>query len=187
MTALRTGNRRGPRALTLIIAAAALATGCGTASKPAASARSGYQRALKYSDCMRTHGVPSFPDPTATAGGGSTLVIHGGPGSQLDPSAPSFSTAQQACAKLAPGGGSGPAGAIPPKAKEQALKFSACMRSHGVPNFPDPVFSGGGARLQLTGAGANPSSPAFKAAQKVCGSPLPGGIVRGSTSVGGPG
>ena len=61
------------------------------------------------------------------------------------------------------------------------------MRSHGVPSFPDPVFSGGGARLQLIGSGESPSSPAFKAAQKACGSPVPGGVLSGSNSVGGPG
>lgn len=61
------------------------------------------------------------------------------------------------------------------------------MRSHGVPGFPDPVFSGNGARLQVSpGSGVNPAAPAFKAAQKACGQPLPGGIVNSSGGVGGP-
>jgi hypothetical protein len=57
------------------------------------------------------------------------------------------------------------------------------MRSHGVPNFPDPVFSGNGSRLQLSG-GVNPAAPAFKAAQKACGSPLPGGVIKDTSGVG---
>ena len=49
--------------------------------------------------------------------------------------------------------------------------MSRCMRSHGVPNFPDPKFpSGGGVGIQLNGNGIDPNSPAFQAAQKACGS-----------------
>jgi hypothetical protein len=47
------------------------------------------------------------------------------------------------------------------------------MRTHGVPNFPDPS-PGGGIQLNA-GSGVNPASPAFQAAQKACGSKLPGG------------
>jgi hypothetical protein len=48
------------------------------------------------------------------------------------------------------------------------------MRSHGVPNFPDPGSGGGG--FQITaGSGINPRSPAFQAAQRTCFKLLPGG------------
>jgi hypothetical protein len=46
------------------------------------------------------------------------------------------------------------------------------MRSHGVPNFPDPGSGGGGFKLPT---GANPNAPAFQAAQKTCFKLLPGG------------
>jgi hypothetical protein len=43
------------------------------------------------------------------------------------------------------------------------------MRSHGVPNFPDPQFGGGGVRIQIGGAGGiDPNAPAFKSAQQAC-------------------
>lgn len=175
------------RVVAVVIAVAALTSGCGSSAKPAAAARSGYEQSLKYAECMRTHGVASFPDPSASANGGGHLIIHAGPGTGIDPSAPAFVSAQQACGKLLPKGAPGPGGAIPVATKEQALKFSACMRSHGVPGFPDPGFSGNSARLELThGSGVNPAAPAFKAAQKACGSPLPGGVVNGSGAVGGP-
>jgi hypothetical protein len=46
------------------------------------------------------------------------------------------------------------------------------MRSHGVPNLPDPGHEGG---IQLSpSAGINPSSPAFKAAQMQCAKLLAG-------------
>lgn len=55
----------------------------------------------------------------------------------------------------------------------QFLAFSACMRSHGVTNFPDPSASGG---IQLSSSsGINPFSPSFKAAQAKCSKLLPGG------------
>jgi hypothetical protein len=47
------------------------------------------------------------------------------------------------------------------------------MRSNGIPNFPDPT-PGGGLFFQR-GAGIDPSSPAFKAAQAKCRKLLPGG------------
>ncbi len=53
---------------------------------------------------------------------------------------------------------------------EAAYQFSACMRNHGVTNFPDPVVksSAGGTSVSI---GINPSisgQPAFKTAQKAC-------------------
>lgn len=65
----------------------------------------------------------------------------------------------------------------------------------GVPNFPDPTFSGSGARLTLKAGGANgtdPNSPQFKAAQKTCQSLRlgprggPGGGGPSTSSSGGP-
>jgi hypothetical protein len=46
------------------------------------------------------------------------------------------------------------------------LKYAACMRSHGVPSFPDPTFSGGRVNLRLS-PGIS-SSPQFKSAQQAC-------------------
>ncbi|MGO9179419.1 MAG: hypothetical protein ACLQHS_09130, partial [Candidatus Limnocylindrales bacterium] len=48
------------------------------------------------------------------------------------------------------------------------------MRAHGVPNFPDPKFSGGGISMNLNGSGIDPNSPTFQAAQQACQSLLPG-------------
>ncbi len=53
---------------------------------------------------------------------------------------------------------------------EAAFQFSACMRNHGVTNFPDPkvTTSGGGTSVAI---GINPSisgQPAFRTAQKAC-------------------
>jgi hypothetical protein len=53
------------------------------------------------------------------------------------------------------------------------LAFSRCMRAHGITNFPDPTFGGGGGQLRIDKpSGIDPNSPAFQAAQKACGAPF---------------
>jgi hypothetical protein len=64
--------------------------------------------------------------------------------------------------------------------QQDSLKYSQCMRANGVPNFPDP--SAGGGFLFQPGAGIDPSSPAFQAAQAKCRKLLPSGPAPGSTT-----
>jgi len=52
-------------------------------------------------------------------------------------------------------------------------KFSACMRKHGITNFPDP--NGQGVITISSGMGIDPSSPKFMAARTVCMKLLPNG------------
>jgi hypothetical protein len=52
-------------------------------------------------------------------------------------------------------------------------KFSACMRKHGVTNFPDPNNQG---VIQFgSGLGIDPSSPTFQSARDACQKLLPNG------------
>jgi len=160
------------------------ADGAGKSSTPESSA-SIQQKMVAYSQCMRSHGVPEFPEPTE----GHLLIhsgVHNGQVTGVNPQSSRFQTAQKVCGKLMPAPGT-PSPAQQAKVQESALKFSQCMRSHGVPGFPDPTFSGGGARLTLKAGGANgidPNSPQFKAAQKTCQSLMPG--PRGGPGGGGP-
>lgn len=55
------------------------------------------------------------------------------------------------------------------------------MRSHGVPNFPDPGGGGGGIQIP-SGSGINPQSPAFRSAQNACFKLLPGPGSKGPGS-----
>jgi hypothetical protein len=69
------------------------------------------QSALAFSKCMRAHGVNDFPDPQISDGG-IRLSLRGGPGSDLNPTNPTFRRAQQACqGKLGVKGVGGPFGA----------------------------------------------------------------------------
>ena len=147
--------------------------GSGKSASPAS-------QAVAYSACMRAHGVPNFPDPKVSTHGSEVKVAIG-----VTPAItgnPQFKSAQQACTKLLPGGGpgSGPNRQISSQEQSQYLKAAACIRSHGIPNFPDPTFSGGG--VHLAHQGLNESSPVFKAAVLACESLIPGGVHGGSGS-----
>jgi hypothetical protein len=125
------------------------------------------QRLVKFSQCMRTHGEPEFPEPNSEGG----IAIHNQNGKGINPESPQFQAAEKACKQYAPERHA-PSPAQQAKLQEQALKFSECMRHHGVPNFPTPQFpSGGTVRLKVKagkGTGIEPNSPQFQAAQKAC-------------------
>jgi hypothetical protein len=126
---------------------------------------------LAYARCMRKNGVAAFPDPGPQGG----FLVRGGPGSVIDPGSPQFQHAQQICQKLLPNGGQ-PNPAAEARALAQALKFSQCMRAHGIKSFPDPQDQGGG-RIAIgfgPGTGINPASSQFQAAQTACQTLLPG-------------
>jgi hypothetical protein len=151
-------------------------TGSGAASAGSGSGGSaGTQAASKgvaYANCMRAHGVPGYPDPKISVHGGEVSVaVAAKPG-------PHFNSAQQACRKLLPAGPPGPSSAAPLSSSEQAqvLKLAACIRSHGVPNLPDPTFSGGGVHLPES---VNTRTPVFKSAEQACQSLIPNSLRGG--------
>jgi hypothetical protein len=170
-----------------LLGLAVLAAGCGGSNGPgvpsagsnksnharAASASSGGVAAqfLAFSRCMRSHGFSDFPDPT-TSGGGVGIQLNRGPGSDLNPNNPKFKAAQQVCQSLAPlpGGSQTPTQSAQQIAAE--LRWARCMRSHGLPSFPDPNGQGAFDRNKF-----DENSPAFQTASNACASlrsgPLP--------------
>jgi hypothetical protein len=154
---------------------AAIIAGCGGSSPSdatGATTAAGKVSAFALSKCMRAHGVPNFPDPTAGAGGGLSISKSRGGGGTLTVngvtmSGPAFQSARKACKQYLPGGG-GPPPPLTATQKRQVLAMARCMRTHGVPNFPDPNFAGGGIKSQLP-SGVDPQSPAFQKAADACG------------------
>ena len=123
------------------------------------------ERALEFAKCMRQHGI-DMPDPKVDANGKMQMRVNGRRGDEAK-----MREAQTACQDKmggAFGPGSGPAD---PEFQEKALKYSQCMRQHGVPKFPDPQPNGG--LLVGPDSGVDPSSPTFKAADKACQQLLP--------------
>jgi hypothetical protein len=173
--------------------------GGGSPSPERESSASAQQKMIAFSQCMRSHGVPEFPEPSE-----GHLIVHNsnhnGHVTGINPESAQFQAAQKACAKLAPNGGKPPSPAEQAKAQEKALKFSQCMRAHGVPSFPDPeLFHGGGAvRIRIGSArkggpsGIDPNSPELQTAQKACQSIMGGpkgfpGAAGGPKGAPGPG
>ncbi len=132
-------------------------SGC---SSPGASAAAD-AIAVKFSDCMRSHGVTEFPDPTI----GSNGLPSWGPTPNVNGGAPAYNAAQQVCKKDLPDIGPRTS-AERATANAAALKYAMCMRSNDVSNFPDPNGQG---LIQINATGAlEPSSPAFQKAQMAC-------------------
>jgi hypothetical protein len=165
-----TCTSRRQRATAALAAVALLMAGCGNAHRPGAAGSGSTQaRFLAYSRCMRSHGISDFPDPTTVPGGGVAFQIDGGPDSDLNQSDPDFRAATRACRAVSPVR-QGPPASGPKIAAE--VRWARCLRSHGVPSFPDPSRDGAfdSSRFQ-------PASPAFQSAGRACKSVQPSGAV----------
>ena len=141
-----------------------------TAHRSTLSQSTNVQEALAFARCMRSHGVPNFPDPDS-----SGLFPKRTP-QQLGVSSSKFDAAATACSHLLPNG-SLPAGGEPTQAElrkmeDDALRFARCMRSQGVPNWPDYTLRGGIPIFDLHGTSIAPNSPQIVAKQLGCKSRL---------------
>ncbi len=182
--------RRGRHGACRVSVAAALGvltlivTGCGGGSPngPADTARGGQPgaQAIAYSRCMRSHGVPDFPNPQISGSGNSVGVKLAVPAGIANGN-PQFPAAQQACRKLEPNGG---APQRAPSAQElaEAVTYAACMRSHGEPSFPDPNSRG----AFVLGPQVNTESPQFEAADRACEAVRPHSLAVQQIGPGGP-
>lgn len=161
-----------------------VAVGCAVLAACGSSGATGYHNPkypygapnvpISLSKCMRANGVPSFPDPRSGPNGGGVgwpggLAIESSDrmvvmGQQI--AGPALANAEKTCNEYLPPGGPGPR--VSESQRVAALAHAACMRDHGLPNFPDPSFNGGNQSLNL-GPGLNPNSPAFQRAAKACG------------------
>jgi hypothetical protein len=158
-------------AVTSLVCALALSA-CGSAAKKPKTSKPGGPF-MAFSVCMRSHGVPDFPDPAAGGGG-----IHLAAG--INVNSPSFKSAQTKCFHVLPGGGPGAQKASKQEIA-QAVKTSECMRTHGVSGFPDPISQlpndpqnysqigdRGGVIIAIPNT-IDAASPVFQHAAKVCG------------------
>ena len=177
---LRSGTALAAIALLTACGASPSSTSSGGSAQPGGSANS---QLLAFSRCMRSTGVPDFPDPLPGQ------VAAKFPNAQdLGVSASLYQTAQSACQHLLPNGGNAPNQAQVQQELSGMRSFSQCMRSHGAPNWPDPmVDSQGRPVFDLGSAGishAEARSPQLMATMQECGhllpSSLPGVPIGGS-------
>jgi hypothetical protein len=151
-----TARRRAGLTAGALVVTALLATAC-SGSSPATAGLTTYQRAVAYAQCMRVHGEPGYPDPLNNGG----FILNW----QKDHlNGALMNSASKACRHLLPP--SKPMTAAQQRqATAQALKYVACMRAHGVPNFPDPVVTAQGVNFKF---GSPVSRPQLQAAQLTC-------------------
>jgi hypothetical protein len=145
-----------------------------TISRPSAGAGPQAKGLLAYSACMRSHGVPGFPDPTGSGGIPKQAVesaFQNVSSSQAD-------AASEDCEPLLPPGGSlsgQSAERVTARDQQDYLRAAACMRSHGVTNFPDPTFSGGSVNLHIPSS-IDTRSVQFTRAAQTCTRLIPSGL-----------
>jgi hypothetical protein len=116
-----------------------------------------YQKALaackSVINAVLEAGTKARPGSPSRSGGGSAS---GG-----SPGAPGSSSRSATPPRLPPG-------AVPASVTAGFKRFTACMRSNGVPGFPEPT----GASFDLSGTNLNPKSSQYKAAEAKCNSIL---------------
>ena len=175
-------------ALAVSVFLALLVAGCGgggSAGRPVAqldatttqpaSASSSYSptdQPLAFSHCMRSHGVPNFPDPNSSGVWPKSQV-------ELAAGNSRFEAATQACGHLLPDGGPGvpPSPAVVELIRTDMTKFAHCMRTHGLPNWPDPIVDNlGRGNFDMQAAGINTNSPQITAKIHNCNRVYPASI-----------
>jgi hypothetical protein len=161
----------GPRRVRLTSVAVAVAiaiAGCGSNSPTATQSPKQFvsqalAQQVAFAQCMRTHGVPGFQDPTTKRSALGVGVSQGVSASVAQ--SPAFNSAQQACHRFLPPASQGPGNQSVSAAQHaQMLTFAACVRAHGVANMPDPAANGA-FDLPL---GIDQNAPAFQSAIKRC-------------------
>jgi len=152
--------------LGIVVLAACSSSGTTNASGDS-STSTAYPQALAYAQCMRAHGVPTYPDPNSK---GQFYIANGASDPTANVSTTVLNAAAQACQKLLPATMVKPPNGQGSTSDQTAqLKWAVCMRSHGEPNFPDPASDGS---FTLP-SGMNAESPQFQAALKACPRPAP--------------
>jgi hypothetical protein len=129
-----------------------------TSASGSSSNGSSQSGAVAFAQCVRSNGVPDFPDPNSN---GQFLI------SGSDQNNANFQSAVQTCQHLLPGGSATNGGSGSNSSAE--LAFAHCMQTHGVPSFPDPSSNGA---LGIP-AGVNANSPQFQKSFQECSKYLP--------------
>jgi hypothetical protein len=168
---------------------ALLAAACsGTGSTGSGDSPSGSTSAsvLAFSRCMRSHGVPNFPDPVDEADLPKISP------EILGVSSSQFNAAEDACRNLLPTGeisgnsrgisasvercivGGVCSPAVTHWLQDKELKYAQCMRSHGLPSWPDPSTDAQG-RLSFAvppAWAARPPEPQSGICERQTGAPI---------------
>jgi hypothetical protein len=160
-------------ALSLFLAACGANSSSSAGPPTQAQLQQAQQNAVRFIQCLRSHGVTNVPDPTSTSGRAFKDAV------SSDEQSPAFQSADTACQHLLPNGG--PPSQSAPQTQAQTvalLAFARCLRSHGFSSFPDPNRSGQLTHEMLANAGINLNQPAVLRAGDACTSVTHGVITK---------
>ena len=139
---------------------------------PTPNASDQVAQALVYAQCMRSNGVPDWPDPNSS-GGFDKSQIRPAVGDLGSPLYQQYQAAFTACQDRLPTNMREPTQAQLQQEWTDDRNFAQCMRNHGVPNAPDPVSDDHGRPyFNLSGTGIDRNSPQLIAAAQDCQSQL---------------
>jgi hypothetical protein len=158
-----------------LVTAAVLVTGSATAcgsgapkaavtSSPTLDTAAKEAKAREFVACARKNGIPNVADPTVNAEG--DVDISPPPG--LTKQSPIVQKVMQICGKYMEGVNTDE-DQDPSKEYDKALKLSACVRQHGVPNFPDPSPPTSGEEGIHMNIGKDLNKQAVDKAMRACG------------------
>jgi hypothetical protein len=128
---------RALRPLAALATVALIGAGCsngsaengetGTTGSGADKKLSARDKAVKFAECIRAHGVRDFPDPNE-----KNQFQYG-----VSVTPKVWTRATTSCKDLQPPGTL--SAKRTPKQQSASLRFAQCVRDHGVKDFPDPV------------------------------------------------
>lgn len=172
---------RRPLILASVVAVAAvslLAAGCGgggspgvgtgAASSTTATTTTTSNGALAFAQCLRSHGLPKWPDPTSSGAFDKSKLqqtgysvsqvraVEDGPCKHLQPASPAAPT-------------------ITAADRTDYLEAAACMRSHGFPDFPDPTFPDNNIHLDIPSS-IDQDASRYRSAATICTKLIPAGL-----------
>jgi hypothetical protein len=147
------------------------------ASSTAAVSTTTQNGPVAFARCMRSNGVPRYPDPQIVGGRASKPTMR-----QLGVSESQFSAARSACAQLLPNGGQPRRPTITLADRADYIKGTACMRSHRLPDFPDPTFQNNDVTFNVPSS-VDTNSSQFRSAFTTCDKLIPAGLPYGSPSL----
>ena len=186
MSTARTAAAVLATAVLALLAGACGSSGSSTGShgSPNAGGSTAAASLVRYSACMRSHVVPNYPDPDSSGQLPKPDARH------LGVSSSQLRASQQACQHLLPNSGDAinassvqqcmEADDCPKSLVQQVLdeerSFAQCMRSHGVPNWPDPITDSQGRpvfAISISKDGFNPYSKPIWAKGNECSHLMP--------------
>jgi hypothetical protein len=184
----RTGGRVSPLIVVAVLPVVALLlVGCGSDDSPGVATASNSsdqpkattttpadqeQQALQFTNCMRENGV-DMADPTVDTDGN----LRWQPPDMSGSSQAELQKARDACQQYLEGLEQDFMGEDQTEFRDSLLKYAQCMRDNGY-DLPDPNFSNQGSGGPF-GDAIDEDDPAYKKADAVCGTYLPGSVGGG--------